>query len=145
MTTTQRQRALRAMYVGLVATIVATIVPYVDHATSNLLADHIRDGYPAYTQAQIDSAATTWLVVLSVLGALGVLSWLWTIWAVKTSKKWSRWAASGMFTLGTSVATTALLVKDTSGDAGLAPLLGWIGLAPCLAGLAAVTILLRRS
>jgi hypothetical protein len=54
-------------------------------------------------------------------------------------------AATAVFALGTSVALTALLVKDTSGDTGLAPLLGWVGMLPCLAGLGAVTMLWRRT
>ena len=49
-----------------------------------------------------------------------------------------------MFCLGTAAALTALLVKDTSGDTGLPPLLGWIGTLPCLAGLVALTMLWRR-
>lgn len=145
MTTTQQRPALGAMYAGLALTVAATIAPYVDRATGNVLADHIRDGYPTYPQTRIDTAVTTWLVILSVVGALGIVSWLWTIQAVRAGKAWARWAATAMFVLGTSVALTALLVKDTSGDTGLAPLLGWIGMLPCLAGLGAVTILWRRS
>jgi cytochrome bd-type quinol oxidase subunit 2 len=145
LTSTHQHRAtLRAMYAGLVLTVVATIAPYVDRATSNMLARHIRDGYPAYTQAPVDSAATAWLVILSVIGTLGVASWIWTIWAVKTGRRWATWAATTMFALGTCIALTALLVKDTSGDTGLPPLLGWIGMMPCLAGFAAVTTLWRR-
>lgn len=74
-------------------------------------------------------------MVLTVVGALGILSWIWMIRAVKAGKSWAPWAATTMFALGTSVALTALLVKDTSGDTGLPPLLGWIGVLPCLAGL----------
>jgi hypothetical protein len=37
----------------------------------------------------------------------------------------------------------ALLVKDTSGETGLAPLLGWIGVLPCLPGLVGVAMLWR--
>ena len=54
--------AIVAMYAGVALTVVATIVPYVDHATANVLADHIRAGYPTYTQARIDTAVTTYLV-----------------------------------------------------------------------------------
>ena len=43
--------------------------------------------------------------------------------------------------LGTAVALVDLLIKDTSGDTGLPPLLGWAGMLPCLAGLLAVTLL----
>jgi hypothetical protein len=137
--------ALGAMYAGLGLTFVALIVPYVDHATANVLADHIRAGYPAYTQAHIDSAVTTYLVYLSVVGALGIICWLWTIRAVKTGKWWARGAATAVFALGTGIALIDLLVKDTSGDAGLPPLLGWVGMLPCLAGLLAVMLLWRRS
>lgn len=34
-------------------------------------------------------------------------------------------------------------MKRRPGDVGLAPLLGWIGVLPCVAGLAAVTMLWR--
>ena len=35
-----------------------------------------------------------------------------------------------MFVLGTCVAVIDLLIKDKSGDIGLAPMLGWIGMLP---------------
>ena len=139
------QSAIVAMYAGLALTVVALIVPYIDHATANVLADHIRAGYPTYTQARIDTAVTTYLVYVSIIGALGVISWLWTIRAVNAGKRWARGAATAMFALGTGIALFDLLVKDTSGDTGLPPLLGWIGMLPCLAGLLAVTLLWMRS
>lgn len=145
MNTSQPQRAvLLAMYTGLLLSVVATVAPLVDRTTSNVLAHHIRDGYPQYSQQRVDSAVTDWLVLLTIVGALGIASWIWTIWAVRAAKTWARWAASAMFALGISVALAGLLLKDTSGDVGLAPLLGWIGMAPCLAGLVAVAALLRR-
>ena len=145
MTTAYHERsAIGLMYTGLGLAVVALIVPYVDHATANVLAGHIRDGYPTYTQARIDSAVTTYLVYLSVVGALGITCWLWTIWAVKAGKRWARGASTALFALGTAIALTDLLIKDTSGDTGLPPLLGWAGVLPCLAGLLAVTLLWRR-
>ena len=78
------------MYAGVALTVVAIIVPYIDHAAANVLADHIRAGYPAYTQARIDTAVTTYLVYLSIIGALGVICWLWTIRAVNAGKRWDR-------------------------------------------------------
>ena len=146
MTTAHHERpAIGAMYAGLGLTVVAMIVPYVDHATGNVLASHIRVGYPAYAQARIDSAVTTYLVYLSVVGALGIICWLGTIRALKAGKRWARGAATVMFALGTGIALIDLLVRDTSGDTGLPPLLGWAGMLPCLAGLLAVTLLWRRS
>ncbi len=146
MTTAQQERsAVGAMYAGLGLTLAAMTVLYVDHATANVLAGHIRDGYPAYTQARINAAVTTYLIYLSVAGALGVICWLAAIWAVKAGKRWARAAATTLFALGTGIALIDLLVKDTSGDTGLPPLLGWAGMLPCLAGLLAVTLLWRRS
>ncbi len=140
-TTPKRSPALAAMGVGLVLTLVATIVPF----TTSALRDHIRAGYPDYTDARVDTAVSTWLIILTIIGVLGVAGWLWSIRIVTTRKRWARWAATGMFVLGTGVAVTNLLVRDTSGDTGLAPMLGWVGMLPCLAGLVAVALLWRRS
>jgi chromate transport protein ChrA len=85
--TTGSPSLIGAMYAGLAMTVIAIIVPYIDHATSNTLANHIRDGYPAYTHARIDTAATTYLVYLSIIGVLGVVGWLWTVRAIKTGKR----------------------------------------------------------
>ena len=136
--------AIAATYAGLALTLVAMLVLYVDHATANVLAGHIRAGYPSYGRARIDSAVTTYLVYLSVLGALGILSWLGTIWATSARKPWARWTATGLFAVGTSIALFNLLIEDTSGDTGLPPLLGWAGLLPCLAGLLALVLMWRR-
>ncbi len=139
------QSAIAAMYAGLALTVVTLIVPYIDHATANVLAEHIRAGYPTYSQARIDTAATTYLAYLSIIGAVGVISWLGTIRTISAGKRRARGTATAMFALGTGIALFDLLVKDTSGDTGLAPLLGWIGMLPSLAGLLAVTLLWRRS
>ncbi|MFF3956411.1 hypothetical protein ACFYY1_24750 [Streptomyces sp. NPDC001890] len=136
--------ALGAMYAGLTLTVLATIAPYVDHSTTHLLADHIRAGYPTYPRARVDSATTTYLVVLSVIGALGALAWLATAWAVRAGKPWARPAATVVFVLGISVGLTGLLAKDTSGATGLPSALGWVGMIPCLAGVVAVALLWRR-
>jgi len=144
-TTHGKRRAIGLLYAGLGLTIVATIVPFVDRATANVLADHIRAGYPTYTQARIDSAVTLYLIYLAVVGALGAAGWLWTIWAVKAGKRWAPGVATALFVVGTGIAVDDLLIKDTSGDTGLPPLLGWVGIGPCLVGLVAVTLLWRRA
>jgi hypothetical protein len=136
-----RKAAIVAMWVGLGLTIAATIVPF----TTSALADHIRKSYPRYTDARVDTAVSTWLIILTIIGVLGVAGWLWTIWIVRIGKRGARWIATTLLVLGTGVALTDLLVEDTSGDVGLAPVLGWIGLLPCLAGFVAVLLLWRRS
>jgi hypothetical protein len=145
MTAAHERSAIKAMYAGLGLTVSAILITYVDHATLNVLADHIRVSYPAYAQTRIDSAVTTYLVYLSVVAALGILCWLWTIRAVKAGKRWARGGATAMFALGTAIALTDLLIKDTSGDTGLPPLLGWAGMLPCPAGLIAVVLLWTRA
>lgn len=139
------QSAVGAMYAGLGLTVVAMIVPYIDLATGKMLAAHIRAGYPTFTQGRIDTAVKEYLIYLSVVGALGIICWFWAIWGVRTGKRWARGAATLVLALGVGVALFNLLVTDTSGDTGLPPLLGWVGMLPCLAGLLAVTLLWRGS
>jgi hypothetical protein len=69
------------------------------------------------------------------------LSWLGTAWAVRAGKQWARPAATALCAIGVGIGLTGLLTKDTSGEPGLAPTLGWIGLLPSLAGLVAVALL----
>ncbi|MEZ7002203.1 hypothetical protein [Streptomyces sp. AD55] len=140
----QERRTLAAVYAGLVLTGLVAITPYADRATTHLLADHIRAGYPAYDQARVDSAVTAYLLLLTVVGVLGVLAWLGTAWAVRTDKPWARPAATVLFVLGAGVALAGLLTRDTSGDTGLPPALGWAGTVPCLAGAVVLTQLWRR-
>jgi hypothetical protein len=126
---------------GLVLTVLAAIFPL---TATSLLADHLRAGYPAYTPAQIGSAVATYQVLLSVIGALGVLAWLATILAVRAGKRWARATATVGLVLGAGVGLAGLLIRDTSGDTGLPPALGWAGMAPCLAGVLAVAWLWTR-
>lgn len=135
---------LAAGYAGLALTIAAILVLYADHLTANVLAAHIRAGYPSYTAARIDAATTVYLVYLSVLGVLGIAGWAITIGAVARRKPWARWLATGLFVAGTGIALFNLTVRDTSGDTGLPALLGWAGILPCVAGLVLVITLWRR-
>ncbi len=141
-----QRHALRAMYAGLILSVLAVIVAYADRAGGpTSLAGHLRSGYPAYSPTQIDAAAHTYLVLLTALGGVGVACWLGAIRAVRTGKRWARWACAATWGAATSLAIAGLVVTDTSGDVGLPPLLGWAGLLPCVAGLVAVVLLRRTS
>lgn len=133
--------ALASMYAGLALTVVALITPYLDR---DVLADHIRAGYPTYSPQRVDDAVTTWLVILTVIGVLGIAGWVSTIWATQAGRPWTRWAATAGVGVGTTVALTAALTRDTSGEVGLPPLFGVLVLLPCLAGVVAVALLWRR-
>ncbi|WP_220472211.1 MFS transporter [Tomitella gaofuii] len=141
-----QRHALRAMYAGLILSVLAVIVAYADRAGGpTSLAGHLRSGYPAYSPTQIDAAAHTYLVLLTALGGVGVACWLGAIRAVRTGKRWARCACAATWGAATSLAIAGLVVTDTSGDVGLPPLLGWAGLLPCVAGLVAVVLLRRTS
>jgi hypothetical protein len=138
--TSSKRAAVCVMAIGLGLTVVATIVPYVTDA----LAHHLDTGYPRYTEEEIATAVTVWLAILTTTGVLGVLCWLATIRLVLRGARWASSAAAAAFTIGLAVALTCLLVKDSSGDTGLPPLLGWLGMLPCLPGLLAVALLSRK-
>ncbi|TMR32987.1 hypothetical protein ETD85_21165 [Nonomuraea zeae] len=115
-------------------------MPLIDQG---ILADHIKAGYPAYEPGAISAAVTAYLVILSAVGGLGILGWLSVAWAARVGKRWAHPLAIGLLAAAVCFAIAALTVRDTSGDVGLAPLLGWLQVLPCAAGLAA--IVLRRS
>lgn len=140
-----KRRTLETAYGGLALTMVTIVVLYAAHLGGNVLAEHIRSGYPSYSASDAEAAATTYVIYLTVLGALGVISWLITVWSITADKRWARWLASALFVAGTTIALFDLTVRDTSGDTGIPPILGWIGLLPSLAGLIVVILLWRTS
>lgn len=137
----QHRSAVHVMSVGLALTTFALALPFLDRS---VLADHIRSGYPTYSTAEIGTAVTTYLVILAVVGMLGIAGWITAIVAARQGRRWARWFASAVFVAAVAVALSGLAITDTSGDVGLAPLLGWVGVLPCVAGLAAVALLWRR-
>lgn len=126
--------AVVAEVIGLVLTIACIVALYVDHANGDVLADHIRDGYPTYSVERIDHAATLYLVYLTTLYVLGIGAWVAAIFLTAARRRVARWVVPLLFLIGTSIAVLDLLVKDTSGSTGIAPLHGWLGVLPCVPG-----------
>lgn len=143
--TTYPRSAVAVMYGGLALTVLTLAVPYVDRATTNVLAAHIRSGYPDYGAARVAEAVTLRLTYLTVLGVLGAVTWLVLARATRRGRPWARRAAPVLLLAGGGVALFNLLVRDTSGDTGLPPLLGLTGLLPVVAGVVAVVLLWRPS
>ena len=127
-----------ALGAGLVLTIATLALPYLDRATSNVLAGHIHSGYPAMSPQEIDTAVTTYLIALTTVGTLGILCWVGSLWLAHHTPRWSPVVSSVVWLSATAVAVFALTVTDTSGDTGLPAPLGWAGVTPCVAGLVAV-------
>lgn len=132
---------MAAIWVGLALTVIATTIPYGDRAASDTLADHIQAGYPTYSHGRIDTAATTYLVYLTVIGVAGVVAWLASARALQAGKWWARAAATATFLVAICIAVTDVLIKDTSGDTGLPPHIAWAGILPCVPGLFVVIVL----
>ncbi|MET8867956.1 hypothetical protein ABZW11_33920 [Nonomuraea sp. NPDC004580] len=136
--TTPRGRTVPALlYTGAALTAVAALFPFVDKA---VLAGHVSAGYPSYAPGEIDAAVTAYLIILGAVGLLGLAGWLGTVWAVRAGKRWAPWLAGGLLVSAILIAVAALTIKDTSGDVGLAPLLGWLLVLPCIPGAAAVAL-----
>lgn len=144
-----RRGVLPGVLTGIGLTLVATVTPFVDRAGGQVLAEHLRHGYPTYTTDRIDRAVTTWLVILGAVGAIGIAGWATTVWVLRVGqRRGGRIAlsllATASFALVAAAAVSAALVKDTSGEVGLAPALGAIGLLHVVAGAIGVVVLWRR-
>lgn len=131
-----------ALWFGLGLTILAVVTAQLGRP---LIGDHIHSGYPSLGQAEIATGVNFYATSLTILGALGILGWAVTIWSARRGSRWARWTALILALVGTIVALFDLLVRDTSGDTGLPPLIGIIGLLPCVAGAVAVTLMFTRS
>ncbi|MCP2265705.1 hypothetical protein ACFQHV_04070 [Promicromonospora thailandica] len=140
----RHRAALGALVAGLVLTVLATVYPYVDRATTGLLARHVAASYPAYGGAEVDAAVTAYLAILTTVGVLGVATWLVVAGAARAGKRWAPWAAALALAGAVCWSVAALTVTDTSGDVGLAPALGWLQALPCVAGAVTVVLLWRR-
>ena len=133
--------AIHAMQVGLALTVAATIVPFIDRGTSDVLGDHVRAMYPDYTDSHVSSAATAYIVYLSIVGVLGVAAWLWTIHATRKRAGWAWIDATAMLVLGGGIALDQPVHPGADRERALPLLYGLVGLVPVLPGLAAVALL----
>ncbi|NJP97650.1 hypothetical protein HCN51_50910 [Nonomuraea sp. FMUSA5-5] len=129
------------MYIGAALTVLAALFPFLDRA---VLTDHLEASYPAYTPAAIGDAVSAYLAILATVGVLGLAGWLATIMAARAGKRWAPWLAAGLLVIALCVAVAGLTIRDVSGDVGLAPLLGWLLVLPCVPGAVAV-VLWRRA
>lgn len=137
--------ALTGIGIGLVLTSTVAVLPALGGAPFDALVAHVQAGYPAYSLQDAENAAGLYVAILASVGAVGALAWLGTLWAVLARQGWARWLALGLLAASLLLALVGLTTLDTSGDVGLAPVIGWLQLVPCLAGAAVVFALWRRS
>jgi hypothetical protein len=134
--------AVAAMYAGLVLTVAATVVPFVER---NVLADHVRSGYPEYSDGRVSSSTNAYLIYLAAVGALGVAAWLWSIRSTRKPGRGALIVTTTAFVLGSGIALTNLFVNESNGDRALPTSLGAVGLAPVLPGLVAVAMVWKAT
>ncbi|GGM23383.1 hypothetical protein ACFQBY_18460 [Promicromonospora citrea] len=136
--------AVPVLWAGLAATLLVTAYAWVDSATSQVLAGHVAASYPAYGAAEVDAAVAAYLAILTILGVLGTATWAVVARAARSGRAWAPLAGTVALVLAVGTALVGLTTRDTSGDVGLAPALGWAQLLPCAVGLVAVALLWRR-
>ncbi|TDE89717.1 hypothetical protein EXU48_19755 [Occultella glacieicola] len=139
-----QRAALPALWLGLVLTIAVGAYAALDNMTTHVLADHIRATYPAVGEPGVQAGVTTYVAILLTVGGLGALGWLATIWVAHGGRRGTHWVATGLLGAAVAVAVVGLTTLDTSGEVGLAPLMGWLVLLPCVPGLVAVVMLWAR-
>jgi len=138
-----QRRALPALWIGLALTLAVGVYAALDGSTTQVLADHLRASYPSFGEQEVAAGSQTYVAILLTVTGLGAVGWLSTIWAARSGKTWTRWLATAALVIAVAVAAAGLTTVDTSGDVGLAPVMGWLLLLPCLPGLVAVTKLWR--
>lgn len=122
---------------GAALTLSAAVLPMTGYFRE-LLGEHVRVGYPALDSAEVDSAVTAYVAILVAIGVAGLIGWGIALRAVRTGFRGTRWLMAALLATGALIAVSALTIRDTSGDVGLAPFFGWLLLVPCLPGLVAL-------
>ncbi|GAA1106707.1 hypothetical protein ACFQXA_22145 [Nocardiopsis composta] len=136
---------LRLLWAGLLATALTTLYAVVDPLTTRLLAAQVEAGYPSYTPEEVGTAAGAYVAILAAIGVLGIAGWVVTILLARAGKRAAVWLGVVLCAVGVLVALTGLATPDTSGTIGLAPVFGWLLLAPCAIGAFALAAMWRRA
>ncbi|MBZ2198497.1 hypothetical protein [Occultella gossypii] len=139
-----QRAALPALWLGLLFTAGVGAYALLDGSTTHVLADHLRATYPAFGEQEVQAGVTTYVSILLGLTGLGTVGWLATIWAARSGKGWTVWFATALLVAAVGVAAVGLTTLDTSGEVGLAPLMGWLLMLPTVPGLVAVVLLWTR-
>jgi hypothetical protein len=129
------------MLVGLALTLVALAAPLVDQLAVGDLAAHLRSVYAGTGVTAPPASVVTGTLV--GLGVLGVLCWVAAIRAVGRGRRLAPVMAAAFLVLGALLAVVDLTVTEY----GRPILPAWVGvltLVPCVPGLVAVVLLVRR-
>jgi hypothetical protein len=122
------------LYVGLALTLVATVAPLLDLATTGLLAEHVRAAYPHWSAHDVSLDRNAIAIYLAVTSALGIPLWLLTIRAVRRGRRWGLVVGVLAFAAGILIALTNLSVGGENYQVIVPYLFGTLTLLPCIAG-----------
>lgn len=134
----------RALYGGLLLTVVATLAPVVDLMTVDTIGDHVRAAYPDWSADAVAKDRNAITIYLVAVGLLGLVGWVWSIVAVARGSRRLRAICTTLFVVGATVQLIGLSVGGEAYTTIVPPLHGVIGFLPSLAGLVAVAGVWRR-
>lgn len=131
------RRALVFLRVGLLLTLIGTLVPLVDVSTVDALADRIRAAYPAFTAEEVSGEKSAILIYLVAMGAVAIAAWLWTARILKKGKNRARVTSTVIFL----VAGVVSCLPPAIAGQEMPTVYGVLTLLPCVAGAAVVLAL----
>ena len=131
------RRAIVAMGLGLLLTVVELIASVIDQTTVHSIAHHLSALYAPYG---LHPDPNGFIYYLYATAAIGILLWLAAIWLVSRRKRGARVVATTVFVLATGLALLNLSVSEY-GTRIFPTFWGVLGLLPCVAGLVALILL----
>ncbi len=123
--------------VGLLLTLIGTLVPLLDVSTVDALADRIRAAYPAFTAEEVSREKSAIVIYLVTMGVVAIVAWLWTARILKTGRSRARIAATVVFLVAGFVSFLPPMVAGRE----MPTAYGVLTLLPCVAGAAVVVAL----
>jgi hypothetical protein len=130
------QRAVRAMYVGVAASLIGIAV---DLTALSAIRRAITKRSTTMTTAQINTAVHVEIGFLIAGGLIGAALWLWMAQSCKAGKGWARTVSTVLFAIDTASVLASIAAVPGGGLTRLYGLVVWV------IGLIAIILLWQRS
>jgi hypothetical protein len=130
------QRAVRAMYVGVAASLIGIAV---DLTALSAIRSAITKRSTTMTAAQINTAVHVEIGFLIVGGLIGAALWLWMAQSCKAGKAWARTVSTVLFAIDTASVLASVAAVPGGGLTRIYGLIVWV------IGLIAIILLWQRS
>jgi hypothetical protein len=130
------RRAVQFMYAGAVLSAVLFVIGLVNLGS---IRHYIRQHFPKYTLAQVNTAVDAFTVTTVVVGIVGVGIWIWLARANDRGRRWARVVGTVLFALDTLSLLGNLTNRALPAANVIAAVLPW------LCGLGAVVMMWNRA